>query len=773
MNLQQRHSSPSEEADDLEVTAELPVLDVASYEANVASATAGADVAANTTHPAQEGEHGNANDTWNIPAPALRKTAKSEAANTVLDENRARLEVNLQALSATLRDVEERLTRKGERLLEIEKALELAVAERNTTEQRARALTDEVTRTEAAAKAAETRIASLQKTLEEHQAEERARQAHDTEAQAQLVERNKQLQAQLANTTRDLEAKLATTQRDLESRLATTQRELESKLTAAQHEHATQLTAAHREHEARFTGAQREHETKFNAAQRDYETRYTAAQRDQEARYAVAQREHEARFANHAQEAARLERDLREARERNAEHLEALQSVEGRRSIFEELIGSLETDVGQRDQRITLLESSLTKHSGHESELQSELRERVTRIAALDKQVTALTAAFTQRTEQQTEGERARAGLQQTINALNGTLAERNDRIRVLEETVSRQTVAAAQGSAELERAVAERVQLLSGTASLEAALKTATARGDQQEAVARAAQARVDALESSAAAQRRRVEQLESEVAAVRAELQSSASSLQTAAVERNEHLARIAAGDTRFAELEARVSEQQASIRRLETESGSAVARVKEIEGDLRAAEESALRLEAELRNRGSRVDELEKINNEWRATVEEARHAIQDRDGLIERLEQETAASAVLVGHIQKSITRLDNDGPPQGHEPAADGATRLLIRTDGETEVVHVLGRKTTVGRTPDNDLQIDAKFISRHHAVILAGPAHAIIEDLNSTNGVMVNSRRITRQPLKDGDNVIIGKTQFRFVVRPPKAAASA
>ncbi len=50
---------------------------------------------------------------------------------------------------------------------------------------------------------------------------------------------------------------------------------------------------------------------------------------------------------------------------------------------------------------------------------------------------------------------------------------------------------------------------------------------------------------------------------------------------------------------------------------------------------------------------------------------------------------------------------------------------------------MLGRKTTIGRTPDNDLMIDAKFISRHHAVILAGPTHTIIEDLNSTNGVLV------------------------------------
>jgi chromosome segregation ATPase len=694
MNLQQRQSSPKNEEADLEVTAELPVLDVAAYEANVASAAAAVGAHVPAANTAQEPDRLSATDTWHIPAPLLRKGASSEAANTVIDENRARLEVNLQALSATLRDVEERLNRKGERLLEIEKALELAVAERNVTEQRARALTDEMGRAEAAGHVAQARIVELQRILEERQTAEAARQARDGEAHAQLLERNKQLQAQLASIGRDFEAKLA-------------------------------------------------------AGQRDFE----------------------ARFATHAQAVARFEKELSEVRERNIEYLETLQSHEGRRPVFEELVAALEDDIEQRDSRLAQLEDALSKHSGHESELQSELRERVARIAALDKQVSALSAALAQRAEQQTDSERTRTTLQQSINGLNGTLAERNDRIKALEATIAQHTVAAAQLRSELERATEERAQLIAGAASLESALKAATARGDQQEAVARAAQARLDEYEASAAAQRRRIEQLEAEVAAVRAELQSSSSSLQTAAVERNEHVARLAAGEARMQELEARVAEQHEVVRRLQAEANTSVARAKEVENDLRAAEETINRLEGELRGRGSRVDELEKINNEWRATVEEARNAILDRDGLIERLEQETAASAVLVGHIQKSITRLDSDSP-QAHEPAADGATRLLIRTDGDMEVVHVLGRKTTVGRTPDNDLQIDAKFISRHHAVILAGPAHAIIEDLNSTNGVMVNNRRITRQPLKDGDNVMIGKTQFRFSVRAARPAAS-
>ncbi|MGH8150547.1 MAG: FHA domain-containing protein, partial [Steroidobacteraceae bacterium] len=93
--------------------------------------------------------------------------------------------------------------------------------------------------------------------------------------------------------------------------------------------------------------------------------------------------------------------------------------------------------------------------------------------------------------------------------------------------------------------------------------------------------------------------------------------------------------------------------------------------------------------------------------------------------------------------------------------ADSMIRRLVRQDGSAKV-HVLGRKTRIGRTPDNDVQIDAKLVSRHHAMILAGPGHTIIEDLNSTNGVLVNGRRIVRERLQDGDEIVLGSTHFRF-----------
>ena len=176
---------------------------------------------------------------------------------------------------------------------------------------------------------------------------------------------------------------------------------------------------------------------------------------------------------------------------------------------------------------------------------------------------------------------------------------------------------------------------------------------------------------------------------------------------------------------------------------------ARVRELEADLYAAAATIERLGGEARGRGERLPEADRSGAPPRPAAWESRHAATDSPA-----DRELRAAA-----------RQFSDSMSALPEPAPDGAARLLIRSDGEREVVHVLGRKTSVGRTPDNDLQIEAKYISRHHAVILVGPVHTIIEDLNSTNGVLVNGRRITRQTLKDGDQVVIGRALYRFAVR--------
>ena len=109
--------------------------------------------------------------------------------------------------------------------------------------------------------------------------------------------------------------------------------------------------------------------------------------------------------------------------------------------------------------------------------------------------------------------------------------------------------------------------------------------------------------------------------------------------------------------------------------------------------------------------------------------------------------------------------DFDSARRGGRGGADAPVRMLVRTDGDAGIVHVLGRRTTVGRTPDNDLRINAEWISRHHAVVLQTSAGTVLEDLNSTNGVLVNGLRVARRQLEPGDLVTFGKSGFRYLVK--------
>jgi type II secretory pathway predicted ATPase ExeA len=91
-------------------------------------------------------------------------------------------------------------------------------------------------------------------------------------------------------------------------------------------------------------------------------------------------------------------------------------------------------------------------------------------------------------------------------------------------------------------------------------------------------------------------------------------------------------------------------------------------------------------------------------------------------------------------------------------------RILLASEGKTVGERELkpGR-LVIGRTSDNDLQIDSKFISRHHCQIVTQPDSCLIEDLNSTNGIFVQSKRVRRHNLNDGDVVQVGQHEIMYI----------
>jgi predicted component of type VI protein secretion system len=69
---------------------------------------------------------------------------------------------------------------------------------------------------------------------------------------------------------------------------------------------------------------------------------------------------------------------------------------------------------------------------------------------------------------------------------------------------------------------------------------------------------------------------------------------------------------------------------------------------------------------------------------------------------------------------------------------------------------------TIGRLPDNVIQVDNLAVSGHHAKIYWDEDKFIVEDNNSLNGTYLNNRRISKAALKDKDVVLIGKHTIAF-----------
>ncbi len=145
------------------------------------------------------------------------------------------------------------------------------------------------------------------------------------------------------------------------------------------------------------------------------------------------------------------------------------------------------------------------------------------------------------------------------------------------------------------------------------------------------------------------------------------------------------------------------------------------------------------------------------------------LSQRDGQLKDLEGQLEAlrAQLLQARTQLEQLQARNATPPAAPaRPDEALPKRLLVRTEGANGIVHVLTRRTTVGRTPDNDLRVEADFVSRHHAVLLLAGSDTVVEDLHSTNGTFVNGEAVTRRTLREGDLVGFGKLQYRFVIKP-------
>lgn len=90
--------------------------------------------------------------------------------------------------------------------------------------------------------------------------------------------------------------------------------------------------------------------------------------------------------------------------------------------------------------------------------------------------------------------------------------------------------------------------------------------------------------------------------------------------------------------------------------------------------------------------------------------------------------------------------------------------FLLRNMSTNENIPLLARSVILGRKKDCDIVVDSSEASRQHARIVLEDGRLTLEDLGSTNGTLLNRRRL-RQPelLGGGDIIAIGQVHFMVV----------
>jgi septal ring factor EnvC (AmiA/AmiB activator) len=241
----------------------------------------------------------------------------------------------------------------------------------------------------------------------------------------------------------------------------------------------------------------------------------------------------------------------------------------------------------------------------------------------------------------------------------------------------------------------------------------------------------------------------------------------LERLASQRQEQIQRLAASGA-AADRALRGAEQQAAT--LEQQVDAYAEEVGELQDSLTAQQELVARLENDLRAKQSVLDLLERNV-----------HRLHGLGASLAGLERELSSTSAERRGASSPPMHDEAEAPPiEAGAPRAflENGRKMIVAVDGD-ELAHYLLHKTntTIGRSAEADIRIDSRFISRVHARIFTRNADTLIEDLDSKNGVLVNSLPVDQHAtLHDGDVIRLGDSlELMYVeldgIAPPNQAA--
>ncbi len=174
--------------------------------------------------------------------------------------------------------------------------------------------------------------------------------------------------------------------------------------------------------------------------------------------------------------------------------------------------------------------------------------------------------------------------------------------------------------------------------------------------------------------------------------------------------------------------------------------------------------------------RIEELERELAATARRAQELEEKLDARSDAINVLLSELARKTDQMDSIGEVISDIDgriseqfDDEEAVDPSPRHDRVTRVLVGKVGDKLLRFPLFKdRLTIGRSDDNDIQLNAAYISRRHAVVQTDGDTTRLIDWGSKNGVYVNSARVTEHFLRNGDIVSIGNAHFRYDERPKR-----
>lgn len=101
-------------------------------------------------------------------------------------------------------------------------------------------------------------------------------------------------------------------------------------------------------------------------------------------------------------------------------------------------------------------------------------------------------------------------------------------------------------------------------------------------------------------------------------------------------------------------------------------------------------------------------------------------------------------------------------------------KLILSMDGLVlKEISLAKERTTIGRKPHNDIQIDNLAVSGEHAVIVSILNDSFLEDLGSTNGTLVNGQSVKKHFLQNNDVIELGKYKLKYINEAPAQVKAA